>query len=326
MIGLEDYDNKTKNDWRNWAWNRTVDHCLPPRPGKLAPWSKVDNREKRRLLADKVILYLCGPDDFDRSVALKHGFRNENLIAVDVNESNVIGSRRQGGLGVCCAIEELLPNWPQDFPVSGIVADLCCGLTIPPILLIDSLFMSKGIHSSPKVSLVVNMQRGRDAATNDLRDGLASICERYAEELDLLCCEGPEWRRRQFKWVQKSLPDSITEIGKNRAKHFVCLLALVQNQRLSLFNACCEPASVSMAYKLTISSFFSYRSKPAGRVIMDSAATVFFPRDEYRIDLDDELKRSMSYKSADGREAVLRRIAALRAVRTMKMRCADEHN
>lgn len=70
-----DYDVGPKNHWRRTIWNEIL--------------RRTAGQEK-----EKLILYLAGPQDLDRKVALQKGVPDQNLVAIDV----VMGVRRPDGL------------------------------------------------------------------------------------------------------------------------------------------------------------------------------------------------------------------------------------
>lgn len=62
--GIENYNFDEKNKWRIWNWNRIRERltCKP---------------------RDALVLYLAGPQDLDRAVAMRKGFDPLNMIAVE---------------------------------------------------------------------------------------------------------------------------------------------------------------------------------------------------------------------------------------------------
>jgi hypothetical protein len=152
-----DYRVGRKNNWRRWGWNRLLE------------------RTGGAELQDP-ILYLAGPQDLDRAVAVAKGVPPENLIAIDRCRRNVNGVRRAGGVAICADAILTLGAWPKDRPVAAIVLDFCCGLE-PVIVrgLIDVM------RRRPFRNAVVwlNFQRGRDFKSNAMRAGLADLVQYY---------------------------------------------------------------------------------------------------------------------------------------------------
>jgi len=167
MSGLDSYANGRKKNWRGWQWNRIVERLMVP-------------------VEDATVLYLCGPDDFDREKALARGFRNENLIAVDLDENHVRAVRAGGGLAIAYDVNELLRAWPSDWPVHAVVADFCCGLGTTAYRLVHALIFSGATSSEAHPCVVaVNLQRGRDAQSNNWRDMLTEVFPQAGAEWEV---------------------------------------------------------------------------------------------------------------------------------------------
>jgi len=170
--GLDEYTAGSKKNWRGWEWNRIVERLMVP-------------------VEDALVLYLCGPDDLDRKKALEKGFRPENLIAVDLLEDNVRKVRNAGGIGISHDFGALVREWPADWPIDVIVADFCKGFDRYIARFGLDLLTSPGV--SPWVEngtlwygdtmrhfcvedfrtvLAINLQRGRDAWSNGIRNNL----------------------------------------------------------------------------------------------------------------------------------------------------------
>ena len=66
---MVDYTSKPKEIWRRWVWNRVAERINLSITGF-----------KR---SEAFGLYLVGPDDLDRPVAMEKGFLSLNLIAVE---------------------------------------------------------------------------------------------------------------------------------------------------------------------------------------------------------------------------------------------------
>ena len=149
MSGDEfDYSYGQKKVWRRWCWNRVCERVGPHRK-------------------DKTVLYLAGPDDSDRNEALRRGFKNSNIIAIDLSSENILRVRQGGGLGVCEDLYNILLVWPHDSPIDVLIADFCQGLSDCAGQLIHALFNCPAIHN--KTILWVNMLRGRDPKSNEDR-------------------------------------------------------------------------------------------------------------------------------------------------------------
>lgn len=160
MVGLESYDGGEKQSWRGWQWNRIAEMLPGCRQG-MRP------SQLRSAARKAVALYLCGPDDMDREKALRSGFLNHNLIAVDIDEDNIENVRRTGGLGIVGNLADAIAMWPPTLMPSAIVADLTGGLTKSALDIHAALVLSGAIRAGTVVS--INLLRGRDPQTNEWR-------------------------------------------------------------------------------------------------------------------------------------------------------------
>jgi hypothetical protein len=272
--GLDDYRNGRKNNWRGWQWNRIVERLSVP-------------------VEDATVLYLCGPDDVDREKALARGFRNENLIAVDVVEEYIGRIRSTGGLGIRHNLHDLLWAWPQDWPLHVVIADYCAGITRETSRLKNILALGPAI-SQPGVTTVVcaNFQRGRDAWSNPIRD----------VHKDLF---STEWTPDELVVVLAKLRAmGVDDPTKNRAFIFTMEYRAALRRWLVDAGWCVRDAAELSRTDLGI-AFKTYRSS---RVQMDSVVLRAACR---RVDGSLRLPQL----------AVARRkIAACRALRTVKLR------
>lgn len=168
MVGLASYEKTQKEHWRRWQWNKIVEKLTAH---LQYPW------ERRQVIRDACGVYLVGPDDLDREEALKRGFRNKNLIAVDIDEHRVRSVNERGGVAVCGNLADLLMFWPETMPLSFISADLCCGLTdYASHSLGTSINACRGLLGDKKIGgksistvACINLLRGRDPESNSIR-------------------------------------------------------------------------------------------------------------------------------------------------------------
>ncbi len=156
MVGLESYANGTKQTWRGWQWNRIAER-IP--------------KDKR---ATATCVYLIGPDDFDRHHALRAGFRNRNIIGVDVDVSNVNRVKRSGGVAIDGVLSDLVAMWPSDLPLDVIAADFTCGFGDAAVDFALAAECSAAVHRQSVFS--VNLQRGRDPSSNFVRTDVVFRC------------------------------------------------------------------------------------------------------------------------------------------------------
>lgn len=153
MVGLASYDSGAKQTWRGWQWNRIAE--------------RIPKCQRR----DAVVVYLVGPDDLDRKAAIGKGFRNRNLIAVDIDHDNVRRVREAGGVAIACNLQDAIAHWPADIKLSAIVADFTCGLSASSYSLWQAALHCFGMRRGTVFS--VNLQRGRDPWSNRRRDGFS---------------------------------------------------------------------------------------------------------------------------------------------------------
>jgi hypothetical protein len=153
MKGLTKYGTKPKKDWRGWQWNR-VSERLPT------------------IGVDQAIgLYLCGPEDIDRRIAMKKGFDPLNLIAVDLDAANVERVRSAGGLAIQAELSEVVLAWPLHTRLNFVCADFCGGLDGNAQRLLVAMSQMQGQSHTRSIGCVIscNLQRGRDVASGDFR-------------------------------------------------------------------------------------------------------------------------------------------------------------
>lgn len=274
MSGLSTYDNKVKNNWRRWAWNRIKERCpVPPREAR--------------------ILYLPSHEDLDRPIAISKGFRTDNLIACEKTSKVVKQLRSQGVNVIHAKIAEVISAWPENWPLHGVVADLCCGVEKQVVDLAGSLYSAIGIASGS--GIVVNVQRGRDYSWRD-KHGTAKEARYVIEDEISKLRNWPGERHRgahiSFIFVQQQ---SMTSLRLGLALDWIVLEG-------------------AMLVKECDFTFNSYKSTQKYSNYFDSVA-MSFPEmwaPEYSV---------MMNPSAIGPPvSVRRRIAAFRAVRTARLR------
>lgn len=161
MQGLDNYQNGTKETWRGWKWNCIANAAVQFNE-RLPP------SERTRRLREKTVLYLVGPDDVDRRKAISKGFSNHNLIAVDISQDRIDEVRAAGGIGICAPLQQILRQWPRDWPIDVIDADLCSGFVSDVRAIMHCLFANPAIHKDSVISM--NLMRGRDEHSNGLRE------------------------------------------------------------------------------------------------------------------------------------------------------------
>lgn len=143
------YKFGNKNNWRRWVWNRIIERLTVP-------------------TKDAVVLYLAGEDNIDREIALSHGFKPDNLIAIEKDKTIVNHLRRNGQLCVQGDIIDILRAWPHNKLISVIIADFCCGLEKRIMEYFTTAFLQSP-HTRTSI-FAINLLRGRDPSTNQLRE------------------------------------------------------------------------------------------------------------------------------------------------------------
>lgn len=146
-------ENSQKNHWRRTQWNEVL--------------RRTNGRE-----AHQPILYLAGPNDQDRKIALDKGVPPENLIAIDRYLPNIQSVRDNGGIGICASdVLDLLWSWPKDRDVCAVMLDYCSGIEKNNVAVFDAFQLTPFLNSV----VMVNLMRGRDPWSNSLRDLLKSV-------------------------------------------------------------------------------------------------------------------------------------------------------
>jgi hypothetical protein len=147
----KDYKFGNKNNWRRWKWNRIVERLMV-RP------------------RDAVTLYLAGQDDLDRPIAKSHGFRDENLIAIDRSSQVVESLRSSSAVALQADFVTALHSLSPGRAIHVVDADFCCdaydGVVAP---LVDALMFSPELR---ECVVSVNFCRGRASSMSEVRKSL----------------------------------------------------------------------------------------------------------------------------------------------------------
>lgn len=310
MQGATAYDDPAKDAWRGWKWNSIA--------AAATRWRRLPPSEMARQLSGKTTLYLVGPDDHDRKRALARGFANHNLIAVDLVQDRVDEVRAAGGLAIRGSLQQLIMNWPHDWPIDVVDADLCSGLVNDVGELPNCFYLSRAMHADTVIS--INLMRGRDAHSNGIRQCLKNHCEPLFAKMpgsdkchDIVKHRASNWLMslagftRQVKDIACGVPDMFDEQGRRG-------VFLSAREVRELYQEVWNPV------------INSYRSKTSGQVF-DSVVHRWgaqvvdqdgIPKKSWT-DQREAVTEKLSAKCANT-EGVRERIAALRAVRTTKMR------
>lgn len=215
----QQYKFGTKNNWRARVWNRAVSRmAVPPR--------------------DAVALYLAGPDDLDRPLAVRKGFDPLNLIAVNDDQTVVDRVRANGGIAIRGDVFDVLRRWPTTTPVSFLNIDLCCGIQGPALVLgVASILMAP---RAKNLVVALNFQRGRDADSNDLR-GLVKAVDSKFGGFDV----PNSHRGMQFYWLLALMMNGTIRLCDDRETGGVFSLELADEpfsrKRSDLIKRYCAP-------------------------------------------------------------------------------------
>lgn len=165
IVGLESYDSKRKESHRGWVWNRIAERTAVP-------------------VGECVVAYFPGPNDIDRGIALKKGFKNKNLIAVDLCEKNIENVRKTGGVGICSRMEEFIVMYNE--PLNAIYLDTCSGLSF-----VSDFIKLREYSTCLQAGAVIcyNLLRGRESKQSRLigRDSFGDTKHRGLQALSLEC-------------------------------------------------------------------------------------------------------------------------------------------
>lgn len=295
----KDYVSIAKEHWRRWVWNRVIERI--PKLG-------VDGFMRK----NATVLYLVGPEDFDRPLAVEKGFRTHNLIAVDLDKKCVSRVRRAGNLAVCARLEDLVATWPEDWPIHAVVADFTCGLDNKTAkTFLAALYTSRATVLG-KTVVAVNLQRGRDPDSNPIREAIEET-RQYGKSLGwwglgfdkaIKVCGSPG-----FQQMCDIMLDNL-----HRGKQLFTQLFVHSKQSLS-HTGLCTPDYPDVFMEATNPIFYSYRQN-VKTPYMDSV--VFTMPHGDRGDFQSSMQ---VYSDIAGRRISCGPlIAALKAVRTMKIR------
>jgi hypothetical protein len=135
-----DYRYSAKRHWRRSMWNAI--------------------RSRLRVPVDEaVVLYLPGPTDEDRPIALAKGFSAGNLIAIEKNVATVRTLRKSGILVVEGDFFKVATSWPASRRVDVVFADFCHGLRLHETAGFVPLSTMRQFHEAV---FAVNLSRGRE--------------------------------------------------------------------------------------------------------------------------------------------------------------------
>lgn len=296
----KDYRFGQKNNWRRTVWNEVL--------------RRTNGREKTQ-----PILYLAGPEDIDRELAISKGVPAQNLVAIDSNPANVDSVRQGKNPAVCGDALDILWSWPAHRKVCAVMMDFCSGLSFNVTGIFD-VFQRAPLRDAV---VMVNFMRGRDAWSNRLRQILS--------ESGLLV---PLWRMGQ-----DGEPELWHDDPKHRAYQFLLFHALDSVMAANGMGSTCpnedgagtymypeldangntDPhfaALVGMLFSRTTPKLYSYKS---GMLTFDSAVFQSPLRNMPEF-LEASMDDSVAELEEEYKDAPLaRKISAMLAVRTTRL-------
>ncbi len=300
----KDYDFGQKNHWRRTIWNEIL--------------RRTKGREK-----SEVILYLSGPKDLDRAIAISKGVPPLNLIAVDRKLDSVESVRSLGGGAIRADAYEVLRAWPAKQKVCAIFLDFCQGFQRLDLLR-DILVYHCTSHPAMKESTVaLNMQRGRDEESGLFRSRLDAFITKHG--INTLAMVGdvyPEPLRSELDKILREHSDMFSVDNKHRGLAFsfwyMCQFLDPLSESFRAMLQMANPPTVALMIGLFGPKLFSYRS---GALVFDSV--VINPAGSL-FDLQDCQQNDAILEPI--RSKVKRKIAlsinATMAVRTKRLRAA----
>lgn len=280
----QQYKFGTKNNWRARVWNRAVSRmAVPPR--------------------DAVALYLAGPDDLDRPLAVRKGFDPLNLIAVNDDQEVVDRIRKSGGIAIRGDVFSVLWHWPRTVPLNFVNLDLCCGLQ--GVALKFGVLSVLQPHRDTGLVVAVNLQRGRDSGSNCFRDVVVDINQRFGQ------FNVPDTHRgMQFYWMMALSLSGLAKVrfGLEGSKVGLALETVegeFSRQQAEAVRLCCNP------------DFYAYKSG----VWMDSVLFSLPPKQHYRkvpvmdVDLRQRIIASLAVRTQKKNRRAERSKPTLRVIR-----------
>lgn len=125
-------------------------------------WSALKKIRGRKLLSD-VVLYLPGENDLDAPKAEAAGVKPWNLIAIERNKGVAARLRSENRIVLKLDLFDAMENWPIDWPVGVVLADLQAPL-IDKMCWLGQIWKYHPAFADS--ALLVNFQRGRETQDN----------------------------------------------------------------------------------------------------------------------------------------------------------------
>lgn len=286
--GLESYHSVRKEHYRNWVWNRLAERVKTRRDAK--------------------VLYLVGPEDIDREVARKRGFKSHNLFAVDVSGKAVGNVRGAGGIAIQEEVENVLMTWPDHVDV--VYLDTCDCFTGAKLLL---LMCNRAKCVNGETVIAINCMRGREA---DRYDHLREICKEHGWDTKHRGAWAAVhsilyWLGTCREWLTGAVDDykKVADSLGGRVPPFDVTVPMSEAQAQAYLESDAFQITADKMMKHMKPEFYSYRSH---RVVMDSIVM----NGIFNYGLPGRV--CFRFKSGDKICGAIRKGAAARAISTMR--------
>jgi len=123
-------------------------------------WNRISEKLKESNIEPKnaTVVYLPGPKDRDRPIAIGKGFNANNLIAIDSDEKIITQLKSEGKIAYNGMLSDVLVSYPKKIDV--VFADMCGGLSRVTFSTLNSIVVSSSLHGDSVIA--VNLLRGRE--------------------------------------------------------------------------------------------------------------------------------------------------------------------
>lgn len=185
------YRNGQKNNWRRSAWNAIDDLVRGPK-------------------RDKIVLYLPGSTDLDRPEALRRGYKDANLIAVERDPAVAKVLRAKGVTTIIGDLLTVMQSWPGNLPVGVVIADFQSGLDAYTGRVVREYLSHPAFDGGV---LLTNSQRGRDNVDAFVSEMRAPKSENWAKAS--LALRAVREREEGISWTQREQLDKAQANGRS---------------------------------------------------------------------------------------------------------------
>jgi len=297
IMKIDGYKFGNKNNWRRWVWNRISERYRKPK-------------------SEAIIVYLAGTEDLDRKIALEHGFKPYNMIAVDRDINVVEALRTKGALAIQGDLFEVLKGFSgTQCRINILIADICCGVS-------DDIYNFAKYMVEDETANIFDFETGIDTESDFFDENDESL-ESFNKLTEIAFKDEKypvimfnlmrgrdkgiildEFKQANIKHRGELLIETMCKIRKQAAEVIFNRVAKNENRELneleksyiSNMHACC--------LEETSPDYTSYKSC-YGNIVMDSVVFNAIPPD---ILLCEKVSNEMTKK-----------VSATLAIRTMKM-------